>query len=206
MKRRISGLRPGPQVDLTLLRHGQSAANESNEVSGQSATDLTEAGAGNVRELAQQLRERHFDLAFSPPLPRSTHTIDVLVEAGVHFEERLTDQRISERKLGSLEEGRWIYVPAYADGNMRWAPRGGETYQALTRRCLSYLLDLYELAVDVGSGMDVLICSSRGPLRVLDGILTDADDSRDVLATMFRNVETREYRFTSPAFPRFAQL
>lgn len=187
------------------MRHGQSAANASAAVSGQSGTELTTAGSAGVAAAADAVAGP-FDAAFAPPLLRSIQTIDVLEASDVIVGERFEDARISERKLGALEEGPWIYVPAYAQGDMLWAPRGGETYQALTRRCLAFLLDLQALSRARDSELDILVCTSRGPLRVLHGILDVADDPRQVLASSFENAATRVFEMTAIQFPRFAQL
>lgn len=208
MRRKIGEHRGGPRVRVTLLRHGESAANASSKISGQSETRLTDDGAEEVQCVARALRDDGiaFDATFSPELPRSKQTVELLALGDVPLGFRGTDRRLSERNLGTLEREQWIYVPAYAQGNMLWAPRGGETYQALTRRCLSFLVDLQQLAANVGQELDVLVCTSRGPLRVLTGLLTGAHDSRDVLNQEFDHAARNQYAFTSITFPRFAQL
>ena len=59
----------------------------------------------------------------------------------------------------------------------------------MTRRCLSFLLDLRCLAARLRRPLDVIVSSHTGPMRVITAILDEASDARVVRERLFGNGE-----------------
>ena len=88
------------------------------------------------------------------------------------------DERIAERHLGELERMPIRPRDPRLAVDLALAPTGGESYLALTRRCLSFLLDVRRLAAALGRPLSALVSTHQGPLRVLAGILEETTDPR----------------------------
>lgn len=65
---------------LLMIRHGQSRANASRELSGWQDTDLTSIGESQARSVAEQLRQRNWspDVAFCSVLQRALKTCQII--------------------------------------------------------------------------------------------------------------------------------
>lgn len=194
-------LLPEP-VDLHLVRHGETETNALSLVTGAQDVALTPKGRTQAREIGKHLAS-YYDLAFYSPLSRSRETLWLALEAGHARAGRvISDWRLSERSLGCLELQPWQPVEEYAQGNLNYAPEGGDSYAEVARRVLSFLLDLRQLLVEIGHGK-VLLCSHMGPMRILTGIIEEQGCPEEVLAKSFGNTEVVRLRWHRLVMPEF---
>jgi hypothetical protein len=74
----------------------------------------------------------------------------------------------------------------------------------MTRRSLSFLLDLRCLAARLGRPLSVLICTHTGPMRVIAAILDETTDPVVVRERVFGNGELVGRKLRQIAWPAFA--
>jgi broad specificity phosphatase PhoE len=194
-----------PVIELWAVRHGETTTNAQGLVTGTSDPPLTAEGHKQARDAGDQLSGHDFEMAWYSPLRRSRETLSDIFEANVRARSVLEDDRIRERRLGSLELSPARPIEQFAKGDLSFAPPGGESYEEVTRRCLSFLIDLAAMAVALDRPTKVLICSHVGPMRILAGILDRIDDPREVLGLRFSNSSPRKFDITQLDFPLFLQ-
>ncbi|MGE5297749.1 MAG: class I tRNA ligase family protein [Acidobacteriaceae bacterium] len=129
-----------------FARHGFAASNELNIASNypeKVERDLTERGVKEAEGLALKLKERGgIDMIYASDLLRTKHTAEIvgkILGVPVAFDERLREYNmgiyngrpVDELMTGSPEKDRWTI-----------APQGGETYEQLQQRALSFVKDL----------------------------------------------------------------
>lgn len=87
-------------MKITLIRHGESAANVGNFINDdpQKPVGLTEKGRAQAEALAQTLRTEVFTHAYASEFPRAQETAAILLRH--HACELKIDARLNERKSG----------------------------------------------------------------------------------------------------------
>jgi 2,3-bisphosphoglycerate-dependent phosphoglycerate mutase len=189
-------------VQLHLMRHGETVMNALAIVTGSQDVPLTAAGEEQARRISLQL-DRHYGLALHSTLSRSMRTLFLALEAGrIRVDQLRGDPRLNERNLGVLELQPWRSVEEYANGDLSYAPEGGESYAEVARRCLSILLDLVD-EVATARLEKVLISGHTGPMRILLGILEEQSDPVQVLARSFQNTELLCVQWNRLVLPGF---
>lgn len=86
-------------MKIYLVRHGQCNSNV-NKIYNYKHEDLNNVGIEQARELSKKIKEIDYDIVISSPLLRAKHTAEII---NVNNKEILLDDRIQERKHGSLE-------------------------------------------------------------------------------------------------------
>lgn len=84
-----------------LVRHGETRWNLENRWQGQSDSALTEKGVQQITDLAEKLREVHFDALYSSDLPRAVTSANILnqqMKIELH-----TSKLLRERQAGPVE-------------------------------------------------------------------------------------------------------
>ena len=194
---------PHPPVMLELLRHGETTTNADNLVTGSLDADLTDRGRRQALAAGDAIRGS-FDVAFDSGMARSRLTLRLaLGAAGTVSPPTLSDCRLAERCLGSLEGLPAEPVPAYDRGDLAWAPPGGETYLDVAARVLSFLCDVGQVARDAGRPLRVLVCSHMGPMRILAATLGRVSDPTAVLTARFPNARLTRLQYEAVAWPAF---
>ena len=189
-------------VELHLMRHGETEANARSLVTGAQDSPLTALGREQARAVGRLLDPR-YDVAIHSRLSRSAETLRLAIDAGhvavgaVH-----ADAHLNERSLGELELTPVRPIEEFARGDFNYAPGGGDSYADVTRRLLSFLLDLARFVRRTGTAA-VLLCGHMGPMRILAGIFEGQCDPSRVLARSFRNTEVLRVRWDRLAFPAF---
>jgi len=163
---------------------------------------LTERGIEQARVLSYSIR-KHYDLAYCSVLARSKDTLRLAAESTARTPYSYCDQRINERSLGALEGKSRRDLSQYALGDLTFAPPGGESYLDLTRRVLSFLVDLFEAANRHETATHVLVSTHAGPLRVFAGVLDEITEPKDVLAREFSNARLYSRSIYQVSWPRF---
>ncbi|MBI2550827.1 histidine phosphatase family protein [Candidatus Uhrbacteria bacterium] len=173
-------------------------------MTGAQDVELTHRGVEQARQVGREL-DHEYPTAFASALRRSRDTLRLAMEAGSVVVGKVRwDERLNERGLGKLELQPSRFEPAYAAGDLKYAPEGGESYEAVARRTLSFLIDLTDL-VKESPAETILICGHMGPLRILVGILDDAEDPVVVLARSFPNAEMMRLRLHQVSIPPFLE-
>jgi len=192
----------GPPIELHLVRHAQSVANARGLIAGQSDAGLTLRGY--VQSLVLGLRlPQHYDFACVSCLGRASRTLQIADIVRIRMGSRLSihsDPRLNERDLGDLEGKPRRRIEAYALGDLTYAPSHGESYLDLSRRLLSFLVDLRR---DVQYKSRIIIATHIGPMRLFAGIIQGLDDPSSVLALKFANARAYNYILSDLRWPAF---
>ncbi|OWK37417.1 Phosphoglycerate mutase family 1 [Fimbriiglobus ruber] len=189
-------------VELHMVRHGETEANARSLVTGVQDSPLTALGREQARAVGRRLDPR-YDLAIHSRLSRSAETLQLAMEAGqVGVGAVYPDARINERSLGELEMTPVRPIEEFARGDFDYAPAGGDSYAEVSRRLLSFLIDLIRF-IRRTDATAVLICGHMGPMRIMAGIFEELRDPSQVLARSFKNTEVFRVRWHRLAFPAF---
>jgi probable phosphoglycerate mutase len=124
--------------ELWLVRHGETPASRGRRLAGWADVPLTERGEEQALALRPLLQGERFDGVWCSDLQRALRT------ARLAFgHEPTTDRRLREMSFGQLEgvpweslEKRWREAMARFAG---FEPPGGETFEALRERVLSFV-------------------------------------------------------------------
>lgn len=116
---------------LYLARHGETVDNVNKIMQGQTQGQLNENGINQVRQLAEELKGKHFDAFVASDLKRSVDTCRIVAEP--HHAEVRTTPLLRERDWGSFT-GR--YIPDLKDEV--W-PDDIEPLDALKERSMKFL-------------------------------------------------------------------
>jgi broad specificity phosphatase PhoE len=189
-------------VEVHLFRHGETTTNARSLVTGSQNVPLTERGRDQARLLGLELDQR-YNVAFHSALKRSRETLQIALKAGgVEVGPVYPDWRLNERSLGELELKPSYRIEAFARGDLSYAPSGGDSYEVVSRRLLSFLLDLARYVHDRDI-RKILICGHMGPMRILMGILEQFSDPVAVLEQSFGNTEICHVKWRQLVFPLF---
>lgn len=195
-----------PGFMLYCFRHGQTTANRDGIVSGLSDVPLTERGRIEALQIYRLLPQPViYTLAVGSTLPRSKDTLfralGQLDPDGnplpkefppLNVESFAWDARIRERSLGVLEGKPAVYIPELENGDLSYAPEGGDSYLIVAQRVLSFVVDLWKYIHALPSSTtshSVLLCSHAGPLRVLRGWLNQCVTPKEVTNLSIRSAE-----------------
>ena len=137
-----------PKTSLTLVRHGETAANLGGVWHGSIDTPLTERGLAQAERVARYLGDLHGDVAalYSSPLQRAVRTAEAIGEAlGLDLR---VEEALGEYNLGSWEgktyrelheeHQLWHHMKRDPD----FAPHGGESPRQVAERLTGVLRDI----------------------------------------------------------------
>jgi probable phosphoglycerate mutase len=204
LRRRLAGdVLIDPAIELHLTRHAETEANAGNRISGSRDVHLSLHGEHQARQLGHCL-DSHYNVAYVSTLSRTLRTLELAIEeAGVSVDRTVRDRRLNERSLGVLEGSNARFIPEYADGDIYYAPQGGESYFQVARRILSFLLDVS--TEFNGHDTKIIVCGHMGPMRILIGIVDDFNDPASVLGLRFSNAQVVKLDWKLLRIPRFIQ-
>jgi 2,3-bisphosphoglycerate-dependent phosphoglycerate mutase len=200
-------LLPHP-VELHVMRHGESAANEGRLITGSMNVPLTKLGRKQARQAGRKLAQS-YDVAFSSTLFRSKETLQLALKArkleAVCIRE---SPHIAERQLGELELQSARPIPEYGAGDFSYAPPGGESYLSVTGRTLHFLADVARwIETEWHQGhrkiKRILLCTHMGPMRIIAGILNEESDPVRVLSRSYSPTQLSVFHWCQIAYPKF---
>lgn len=203
----FSRLREGavvPKTHLHLIRHAQTETNLGKIITGSRDVDLSEEGRLQASKLGLKL-DTYYDIAFHSSLKRSEETLQIALGRGkTHLGRHpIRDDRLNEKSLGVLEGQVSRYIPEYANGDLDYAPSGGESYRDVAIRVLDFLSMLASLIEKPNT--KVLICSHVGVMRILVGIIGDYSEPSDVLKLWFPNANLVSLEWDQLRIPKFLE-
>ncbi len=205
LRGRVASQPAAPDVALWLVRHGETTTNAAGLFTGTVDAPLTVLGRLQAQDAGRAIAGAAFDLGFASSLVRSIETLELMARAGdLVLPQTVQDARLVERSFGTLERTPIRPRDPRLAVDLTLAPSGGESYITMTRRCLSFLLDLRCLAAHLRRPLTVIICSHTGPMRVITAILDEITDPRAVREQLFGNGELARRTLGELAWPVFA--
>jgi probable phosphoglycerate mutase len=124
-----------PQLELWLVRHGETPASRDRKLAGWTNVPLTAEGERQAAALRPRLDGHAFDSVWSSDLDRALRT------ARLAWGEPRVDARLREMSFGELEGRSWeTLAPGQQGALMRFSgfdTPGGESFEALRARVLS---------------------------------------------------------------------
>lgn len=192
-------------INLHLIRHAQSKTNADKRVTGAQDVALSLEGEQQAIALGKDLLSS-YDVIFASTLQRSQATLELAVNSRcIKVEQVFVDSRLNERCLGILEGQPWHWIPEYANGDLSYSPEGGESYEEVARRILSFLIELANYTLK-DSIRNVLISGHMGPMRIMMGILEEKEEATTVLNATFSNTEVIKLSWRRLVIPGFLRL
>ena len=180
-------MRPSPKI-VYFVRHGQSEGNISKFQQGASG-GLTEAGAQQVKSVADRLKGRNYDMAFVSEMERATETGEILSnELGINFiKTPLLNERIVPTEMTKIERRseKWNKILEEVENHATsedWHFSDEENYFEQRERAYK-LLELLQ-----NTEAQTILCVTHGIyLRVVMAAMTNAPDTKieDIQAAKF---------------------
>ena len=157
----------GNTTTIYLVRHGQTAANATNTIQGQSDVPLDETGLLQAELVGKRLRKQHFDVIFSSDLSRAAVTAGSIADG----REVIFDRNLREWDLGdwvglTFDEIKEKFPAEAADftsGSMDAGVSGGESRRQFHDRAGSVM----ENIISLYPGKTVLCVTHGGVLRAI---------------------------------------
>ncbi len=153
------------QHRFIVYRHAETEFNAENLITGQTDVDLTYSGRDAARNL-QRILPVNFDGVYCSALRRAIDTGRLALMLHPNVQMRV-DARLNEVRLGSLEGQRRRYIPAFAHGDIDFAPPGGESYRAAAQRMFSAVADIAAYAQRYHHASTDLVFAHAGVMRIV---------------------------------------
>ncbi len=159
---------------LVLVRHGQSQWNEKGLWQGWKDIDLTEKGIEQAKEAGNQLKDIHFDYAYSSPLIRASKTLDEILKVIGQSNLPVTkDQAMTEKHYGIYAgKNKWQVKEEVGEEEFQKIRRSwnyqtpeGESMKQVYERLIPYYEK--EILPKLKQGKNVIIASHGNTLRTL---------------------------------------
>lgn len=154
---------------LIIVRHGETKANLSQTLQGQTDGELTDVGLHQVKQLAHRLRNIKIDQIFSSDLYRARQTVELI--AAFHNPPVQFSIALREWNVGDLEgKPAEALALAFQRANVpkpEYKPPGGESLIDLQSRAGAFLNELLE----IHSNKVVLVSSHGDFIRMLMSVI-----------------------------------
>jgi probable phosphoglycerate mutase len=164
---------------IIAIRHGETALNLENRLTGWVDDDLTAKGREQALAVANRLDEE-FELIVSSPLLRAANTAKAI--AAKHPCKILLDTKLRERNFGALSGKSWAEIETETGKDLRhldvdlmaydYRPYGGESVAEVTAR----VRDFVRSAEEIADGGDLVAVTHGGVIKLLYTLL--ASDGR----------------------------
>jgi 2,3-bisphosphoglycerate-dependent phosphoglycerate mutase len=135
---------------LFVFRHAETFDNNRELFSGWRDSRLTLKGLSQAQKIADQLKTYQIDYAFTSHLKRARKTLEIVLQGRMHIPVYI-DDRLIERSYGLLQgkdkkklehENPDYYAQIHRGYD--FAPPGGESFEMVERRVISFLDQLKE--------------------------------------------------------------
>ena len=172
------------EVELVVVRHGETESNRSRIVQGHRDTALSELGVKQAECVGRYLADTSFSLALSSDLIRALKTGQVIAESNPSITQDTIETWtvLRERCFGEFEGQEWsklIDTMRGLDKNqlLEWGPSGGETGQQFKDRARTFLKDLGKRMIkysdDGSASLRVLVTSHGGFIKELNMVMVE---------------------------------
>lgn len=176
------------RATLHFVRHGRTLYNGSNRVSGIHDTRLSASGRKQAEDLGFRLTAP-ISLVLSSDLVRAYETATIYCKTAGIRTPIVRDRRLREVDLGVLAGKKRAFVQPFAAGDIDFAPKGGESYRAASRRIASWLLDVASVLRDERPDCHAAVFTHTGTMRIAQSFFTPVTNGRQVFSRKFCNVE-----------------
>jgi len=135
---------------IYLFRHAQTYFNRAKRFTGWKDSKLTPFGVEQARKIAQKLRGKKIDIAFTTSLSRSRDTMREVLKFHPECGKKFTDDRMAERSYGKLQGmAHRVYEKTHSAEELHrirrsydYPPPGGESIKMVEKRVNAFLRDL----------------------------------------------------------------
>jgi len=151
---------------FTVIRHGETSANRSGVIQGQTDVPLNAAGEAQARRLAMRWKDRRFDAVYSSDLSRAVRTAGIVAPGSTP---------VTTSDLREMDLGAWCGLTttevaerfpdewkAFRTGSVECRASGGESRRDVLARTERFFTE----ALARHPGGDVLVVTHGGVLRV----------------------------------------
>lgn len=190
-------------MQLILVRHGISADNVGNIISGgKSNPDLSQKGIAEIKKVSEFIDPQKIDAVYSSPLSRAYETAEILInkQKKIHIDPRLVEINFGDwegKKDSEFHEqypDAFDYMGMFSTNYVKY-DHNAESYDDLIARCRDFMNDLKEK--EAGKTV-MVVCHSFTIRGLLSGLLhLNIADIGSV-----KNVSFTEISFNEPDFWR----
>ena len=154
---------------LILVRHGQTDANRDGLLQGRVDNPLNERGVEQAMVVARALRTSGAQRIVASPLIRAQQTAAcIATELGLAVE---TDEQLIELNYGDWESRPLQEISAEQWAHWRthsqFAPRGGESLDAVAARSVAFAGAVLDGSLDSGSRFPTIAVSHVSPMKAI---------------------------------------
>jgi 2,3-bisphosphoglycerate-dependent phosphoglycerate mutase len=159
------------KLHIYIFRHGETNFNRSKRFTGWVNSRLTPQGIEQAKLIAEKLRKKPFQIAFTTSLSRSSNSLKIVLKHHPECKRVIVDDRMIERFYGDLE--RKYHKTVIKNYGKRqfdlWhrsydiPPPGGESMLMVEKRVLSFVKDLFILMER--EKVDVAISAHNNSIR-----------------------------------------
>ena len=148
-------------IVLTFFRHTQTESNKKGVTMGRTDMSLNNEGIKQAGEIAEKIKERHYDLIFCSPLKRARETAEILFGKN----NLRIDKRLIEIDFGQLTGKSSLEADDYREAGFP----GGESYYDVSRRVNNFLEEIFIKY----PGKKIAIVAHSNIWKVLENIIND---------------------------------
>lgn len=168
---------------LVLVRHGKSEWNEKGLWTGWRDIPLAPAGFEEAKRTGEQLKDIHFDYAYTSALVRAQQTLDEILKAVNQTPPTTRNQALNERDYGDYtEKNKWDIQQMVGEDEFQkirrsydYPPPHGESLKMVYERVLPYYTAEIEPKLKIGK--NIIIAAHGNSLRALVKYLETISDS-----------------------------
>lgn len=158
---------------LVLVRHGKSEWNEMGLWTGWRDIPLAQTGEDEARRTGEQLKDIHFDYAYTSALIRAQQTLDEILKVINQTPPITKNQALNERDYGDYtEKNKWDIQKEVGEEEFQkirrswdYPPPHGESLKMVYERVLPYYLA--EIEPKLKEGKNIIIAAHGNSLRAL---------------------------------------
>ena len=167
---------------LVLVRHGKSEWNEKGLWTGWRDIPLSSTGFEEARTTGEQLKDIHFDYAYTSALIRAEQTLDEILKVINQTPPVEKDKALNERDYGDYtEKNKWDIQKELGEEEFQkirrswdYPPPNGESLKMVYERVLPYFET--EILPKIKEGKNIIIAAHGNSLRALVKHLENISD------------------------------
>lgn len=149
-------------IHLTYFVHGTTTDNERKLATGWLPGELSELGLEQTRQLAEQVKDRTFDVVICSDLHRAIQTVEIIF--GENF---IEDERLREANYGDWNGASHTLFKSHMEDFVDTPFPGGESYRDVETRMRALCEELQQKY----DGKHVALVAHQAPQLALDVIL-----------------------------------
>lgn len=169
---------------LILVRHGKSEWNEKGLWTGWRDIPLSLAGIEEAQKTGEELKDIHFDIAYTSALIRAQQTLDEILKVINQQPPTIQHQSLNERDYGDYtEKNKWDIQKELGEEEFQkirrswdYPPPNGESLKMVYERVLPYYKQ--EIEPKIREGKNILVSAHGNSLRALVKYLENIPDEQ----------------------------